>query len=85
MNKTILKPIIKRTTLRNNFLKYRCGTNNRAYNAQRNLCVSLVRKAKNYTLITPQSLKGCREWGVGGVNLILHFSFLENVFSGIRA
>ena len=52
MNKTILKPIIKRTTLRNNFLKYRCEANNRAYNAQRNLCVSLVRKAKNYTLIT---------------------------------
>ena len=37
---------MKRTRLTNKFIKYRCERNKRAYNAQRNLCVSLVRKAK---------------------------------------
>ena len=46
INKTILKAIMKRTRLKNKFIKYRCERNKRAYNAQRNLCVSLVRKAK---------------------------------------
>ena len=46
VNKTILKAIMKRTRLKNKFIKYRCERNKRAYNAQRNLCVSLVRKAK---------------------------------------
>ena len=39
MNKTF------RLRLRSNFLEYRCEANTRAYNAQRNLCVSLVRDA----------------------------------------
>ena len=46
INKTILKAIIKRTRLKNKFIKYRCERNEKAYNAQRNLCISLVRKAK---------------------------------------
>ena len=46
MNKDITKAIMKRTRLRNNYLKNRCDANRKAYNVQRNLCVSLVRKAK---------------------------------------
>ena len=46
MNKGIAKAIMKRTRLRNNYLKNRCNANRKAYNVQRNLCVSLVRKAK---------------------------------------
>ena len=46
MNKTILKAIMKRTRLRNRFLKDMSGSNRVAYNTQRNYCVSLVRKAK---------------------------------------
>ena len=37
---------MKRTRLKNKFIKYRCERNKRTYNEQRNLCVSLVRKAK---------------------------------------
>ena len=46
MNKTILKAIMKRTRLRNRFLKDMSDSNRVAYNTQRNYCVSLVRKAK---------------------------------------
>ena len=46
MNKTILKAIIKRTRLRNRFLKDMSDSNRVAYNTQRNYCVSLIRKAK---------------------------------------
>ena len=46
MNKTILKAIMKRTRLRNKFLKDVSDSNRVAYNTQRNYCVSLVRKAK---------------------------------------
>ena len=46
MNKNITKAIMKQTRLRNNYLKNRCDANRKAYNAQRNLCVSLVREAK---------------------------------------
>ena len=45
INKTILRAIMKRTRLKNKF-KYQCEGNKRAYNVQRKLCVSLVRKAK---------------------------------------
>ena len=37
---------MKRTRLRNNYLKNRCDANRKEYNPQRNLRVSLVRKAK---------------------------------------
>ena len=46
MNKGITKAIMKRTRLRNNYLKNGCDENMKAYNVQRNLCLSLVRKAK---------------------------------------
>ena len=46
INKTILKAIMKRTRLKNEFIKHRCERNKRAYNAQRQLRVSLVRKAR---------------------------------------
>ena len=40
---------MKQTRLTNNYLENRCDANKRPYNAQRNLCISLVRKAKlNY-------------------------------------
>ena len=46
-NKDMLEPIIVRLWigLRNNFLKHWCEANKKAYNAQRNLYVSLVREA----------------------------------------
>ena len=46
MNKHITKTIMKRITLRNNYLKKRCDGNRKAYNSQRNLYVSLLRKVK---------------------------------------
>ena len=46
INKTILKAIMKQTRLKNKFIRYPCERNKRAYNVQRNLCVSLVRTAK---------------------------------------
>ena len=46
INKTILKAIMKRTRLKNEFIKHRCERSKRAYNAQRHLRVSLVRKAR---------------------------------------
>ena len=46
IHKTILKAIMKQTRLKNKFIKYRCERNKRAYNAQINLCVFLLRKAK---------------------------------------
>ena len=49
MNKDITKAIMKQTILRNNYLENRCDANKRPYSTQRNLCISLVRKAKlNY-------------------------------------
>ena len=46
MNKDLTKAIMKRTKLGNNYLKNKCDANRKAYNGQRNLCVSFVRKAK---------------------------------------
>ena len=37
---------MKQTILKNEFIKYRCEGNKKAYNAQRNRFTSLVRKAK---------------------------------------
>ena len=37
---------MKRTRLRNKFLKHRTGENKRSYSKQRNYCVSLLRKTK---------------------------------------
>ena len=37
---------MKRTRMRNKFLRERTETNRRAYNIQRNYCVSLIQKTK---------------------------------------
>ena len=46
MNKTLSKEIMKRTRLRNKFLKNRNDYNKKDFSDQRNYCVSLVRKSK---------------------------------------
>ena len=46
MNKTISRQIMKRTRTRNTFLRKRTKANRKAYNIQRNYCVSLIRKTK---------------------------------------
>ena len=46
INKTFSKEIVKRTRLRNRFLKDRNDYNKREFSKQRNYCVSLVRKSK---------------------------------------
>ena len=46
MNKSISKAIMKRSRLRNKFLKNKNAQNNLLYNRQRNYCVSLIRKTK---------------------------------------
>ena len=49
INKTIKKAFMKRSRLRNIYLKNRSDNNKREYNKQRNYCVSLLRKTKtNY-------------------------------------
>ena len=48
MNKTLSKEIMKRTRLRNKFLKNRNDYNKREFSKQRNYCVSLVRKSKKF-------------------------------------
>ena len=46
INKTILKAFMDRSRLRNRFLKTRSNEDKKAYNTQRNYCLTLVRKAK---------------------------------------
>ena len=46
MNKTLSKEIMKRTRLRNKFLKNKNDYNKREFSKQRNYCVSVVRKSK---------------------------------------
>lgn len=46
ISKTILKAKMNWTRQKNKFNKYWCERNKKAYNAQKNLFVSLVRKAK---------------------------------------
>ena len=46
INKTLFEEIIKRTRLRNKFLKDRNDYNKREFSKQRNYCVSLMRKSK---------------------------------------
>ena len=44
INKTINKEIMKRSWLRNKFLNTKSDIDRKAYNKQRNLCVSLIRR-----------------------------------------
>ena len=46
MNKKINKEIMKKSRLRNKFLNTKSDIDRKAYNKQRNLCVSLIRKEK---------------------------------------
>ena len=46
INKTLSKEIMKRTKLRNNFLKDKTEENITWYASQRNYCVSLLKKTK---------------------------------------
>ena len=46
INKKISKEIMKRSRLRNKFLKSKSDINRKAYNKQRNYCVSLIRREK---------------------------------------
>ena len=46
INKTINKEIMKRSQLRNKFLNTKSDIDKKAYNKQRNLCVSLIRREK---------------------------------------
>ena len=46
MNEKINKEIIKRSRLRNKFLKTKSDIDRKAYNKQYNLCVSLIRSEK---------------------------------------
>ena len=46
INKDITKAVTKRASLRNNYLKNGCDANRKAHYAQRNPCVSLIRKTK---------------------------------------
>ena len=48
INKKIKKEIMKRSRLRNKFLNTKSDIDRKAYNKQRNLCVSLVRSDKKY-------------------------------------
>ena len=51
MNKKTNKEIMKRSRLRNRFLNTESDIDRRAYNKQRNLCVSLIRRRekKNFS------------------------------------
>ena len=46
INKTILKAMMDQSRLRKKFLKTRSNEDKKAYNTQRNYCLTLVRKAK---------------------------------------
>ena len=50
MNRTIKKAIMKRSRLRNKFLKNPTNENNLNYKRQRNLCVTLLRNEKRIFL-----------------------------------
>ena len=41
-----------RSPLRNKFLNSKCNLDRRAYNRQRNICVSLIRQEKNRSFVT---------------------------------
>ena len=53
-NENLRKIILKRSRLRNIFLKLKTEKSTKVYNTQRNYCVSLLRKAKRILLIWVQ-------------------------------
>ena len=46
MNKTLSKEIMKRSNLRNRYLKSRSEEDRQGFRKQKNLCASLLRKTK---------------------------------------
>ena len=52
IDKNMNKHIMKRSHLRNKFLNTKSDIDRKAYNTQRNLCVSLIRQAKKQFLAT---------------------------------
>ena len=67
MNKTLSKAIIKRSKLRNIFLKNRTEKNRKNYVKQRNLCVTPLRKSKREFYGNLNAKKLCdtkKFWGV---------------------
>ena len=53
VTKDVSKAIMKKSTLRNNYLKSKTDANRMIYKKQRNYCVSLFRKSKtNYIIQT---------------------------------
>ena len=53
MDKELIQPIIKRSKLRNVYLKHRSEEKRLAYKTQRNFCVTLLRKKKAYYFNNP--------------------------------
>ena len=51
MSKPLKKEIMKRSRLKNKFLKDQNHENKLAYNKQRNICITMLRKAKRIILI----------------------------------
>ena len=57
INKTMNKEIMKRSRLRNKFLSTKSDIDRKAYNKQRNLCVSLIRQEKkNFNNISTRDI-----------------------------
>ena len=57
VRKYFSKEIMKRSTLKNNYLKNKTDANRMLYNKQRNCCVSLLRKSKTICYENPDKKK----------------------------
>ena len=63
MNITLSKEIIKRSNMRNKYLKSRIGEDRQSFAKQRNVCVFLLRKTKkSYYLILNQNMSDNRKF-----------------------
>ena len=65
MTKQLRKTTMKRSKLRNDFLKDRNDTSQSAYRKQRNLCVTLLRKAKSedFSNLEPKLITDNKNFG----------------------
>ena len=57
MNEALSKAIMQRTKLRNKFLKDPSAADKFSYSKQRNWCVSLLRKEKNFANLNEKDIK----------------------------
>ena len=62
VTKQLRKAIMKRSKLRNDFLKDRNDASQSAYRKQRNLCVTLLRKAKKQYLEPKLTTNNKKSW-----------------------